>query len=153
MPVLETRALYRRKLIGEFGNSIRFKCSQLIRFMGFVLEVSMRVTGRGYLICFGHKTLPSVYVIAWRVLKNRIATKVNLHRREIMIGSVLCCFCGVKEEDLNNFFYCRISWMVWNICCAWLDISLLVLIHVHSHFLQFRLCNAPNSILLGMGDI
>ena len=59
------------------------------------------------------KALPSVQVTAWRVLENKIATKVNLNRRAIAVGSVFYCFCGVKEEELNNLsFDCRITWLV-----------------------------------------
>ena len=55
------------------------------------------------------KALSSTQVTTWRVLKNKLATKDNLHRCGIAVGSVFCCFCGVKEEELNHlFFYFRI---------------------------------------------
>jgi len=44
------------------------------------------------------KALPSAQVTAWKVLVNKLATKVNLFRRGIAIRSVLCCFCGLKDE-------------------------------------------------------
>jgi len=59
------------------------------------------------------KALHSAQVTTWRVLKNRITTKVELHRHGIVVESVLCCFCGAKEEEVRHlFFECRISWMV-----------------------------------------
>jgi len=43
------------------------------------------------------KALHAVQVLAWRVLE---ATKVNLARRWVVVDSIVCCFCGLKEEYL-----------------------------------------------------
>ena len=51
------------------------------------------------------KALPLAYVTAWMVLENKIVTKVNLFRRGIAIRSVLYCFCGLKEKELNHLFF------------------------------------------------
>jgi len=60
------------------------------------------------------KALPAAQVMAWRVLKNKIVTKVNLARHKVVVESIICCFCGLKEESINHlFFKCRISWLVW----------------------------------------
>jgi len=88
------------------------------------------------------------------VLKNKIVTKVNLLRRGIAVESALCCFCGVKDEEINHLFFdCRIAWLVWNLCYEWLSILLVAPCCSYSHFLQFRLCNALESVNLGMGSI
>ena len=39
------------------------------------------------------KALPSAHVTAWRVIQNKVASKVNLERGGIGIESNLCCFC------------------------------------------------------------
>jgi len=42
---------------------------------------------------------------------------------------------------------------VWNLCFAWLGILSIAPLHAYSHFLQFRLCNAPESVNLGVENI
>jgi len=54
---------------------------------------------------FRIKVLPSAQVTAWRVLENKLATKANLLRHRIWVGSVCGCFCGVSEEELNHMFF------------------------------------------------
>jgi len=88
------------------------------------------------------------------VLGNKIATKVNLLRRRVAVRNSLCSFCGEKEEEyFHLFFYCRLSSLTWNLCFAWLGITTVVPFHAFSHFLQFRLSNAPESVNLGLGNI
>jgi len=59
------------------------------------------------------KVVPSALVSTWRELENKIATRVNLERRGITVESLLCSFCGVKEETCCHlFFECRIAWPV-----------------------------------------
>ena len=56
------------------------------------------------------KALPLAHIIAWRVLENKIVTKVNLARREISVDSTVCCFCREKEEITNHLlFECRVA--------------------------------------------
>jgi len=100
------------------------------------------------------KALPSAQLTAWRVLGNKMATKVNLLRREVAVRNSLCSFCGEKEEEyFHLFFYCRLSWLTWNLCYAWLGITTVVPFHAFSHFLQFRSSNAPKPVNLGLGNI
>jgi len=59
------------------------------------------------------KALPSAHVTAWRVLSNKIATRVNLERRGVVVESLLCSSCGMEEEFCRHlFFECRIAWLV-----------------------------------------
>jgi len=64
------------------------------------------------------KALPSTHITAWKVLVNKIATKVNLvARRGIMVDIMVCCFCREKEETTSHLsFECRVVWLVWNLC-------------------------------------
>jgi len=56
------------------------------------------------------KALPSAHVTAWRVLENKLATKVNLERHEVELESILCYLCGVNELTTNHLFFgCRID--------------------------------------------
>ena len=56
------------------------------------------------------KALPATQVLAWRVLENKIATKVNLARRGVKIVVLVCCFCRLKEESTSHLLFdCRIA--------------------------------------------
>jgi len=70
------------------------------------------------------KALPTAQVLAWRVLENKIATKVNLARRGVMTDVLVCCFCRLKEESTSNLLFdCRIAWLTWVQCSVWLGVS------------------------------
>ncbi|XP_068477366.1 uncharacterized protein [Phaseolus vulgaris] len=58
-----------------------------------------------------YKALPSALFTAWRVVENRIASKVNLVRRGVAVENSLCCLCGEEEEEesCHLFFVCRMS--------------------------------------------
>ena len=87
--------------------------------------------------------LPSAQVTAWRVLINSIATKVNLERRGVLVDTNLCSFCRMAVESTKHiFFYCKIAWLVWNKCHAWLGIASVDHVDPTTHFLRFNLLNA-----------
>jgi len=55
------------------------------------------------------KALPSAHVTTWRVIENRVATKVYLERRGIKIENNICSLCGLSEESTNHLFFgCRV---------------------------------------------
>ncbi|KAL8552119.1 hypothetical protein ACS0TY_000978 [Phlomoides rotata] len=63
---------------------------------------------------------------AWRVLWDRLPTKVNLQRRNVISSNdnLKCVFCGDKDESGNHiFFECQFSYKVWMSCFNWLVIS------------------------------
>ena len=87
--------------------------------------------------------LPSSQVTAWRVLINSIATKVNLEKRGVLVYTNLCSFCRMAVESTKHmFFECRIAWLVWNQCYAWMEIASVDHVDPVSHFLHFNLLNA-----------
>lgn len=89
----------------------------------------------------------------WRMFHDRIQTKTNLRRRNILQADqdVLCCFCSEEEESLNHlFFTCRISSLLWNACNRWLGIVSAGAGDCRRHFLQFALpdlCGNRNDLL------
>jgi len=86
-------------------------------------------------------------VYAWRVSKNKIATRVNLEKRGITVESLLFCFCGVEEESCHHlFFECRIVWKIWSQCFAWLEVSFVSHNEPILNFHQFRMCNASATV-------
>jgi len=82
------------------------------------------------------KVLPVAQVLAWRVLENKIATKVNLVRRGVVVDNIICCLCRVQEESTNNLFFgFKTSWLVWNQCLSWLGLVSAVPIDAFSNFI------------------
>jgi len=51
------------------------------------------------------KVVPSTLVSAWRVMKNKITTRVNFERCGITIESLMYSFCGVDEESCRHLFF------------------------------------------------
>jgi len=90
------------------------------------------------------KALPSVHVTAWSVLKNKLATKVNLERREVELESILCCLWGTNEGTTSHLFFgCIIVWLV----------SSIVPQTSVSYFLQFNIHEAPTFVNLILGNV
>ena len=51
------------------------------------------------------KALASAHVTTWRVIENKIASKVNPERRGVVVESNLCCLCRVLGESTSHFFF------------------------------------------------
>ena len=43
------------------------------------------------------KILAKVSIFAWRLIRDRLPTKTNLRRRQVLINDALCPFCRNKE--------------------------------------------------------
>ena len=44
-------------------------------------------------------------VFAWRLIRDRLPTKTNLRRRQVMLTDSLCPFCRNKEEEATHLFF------------------------------------------------
>jgi len=98
--------------------------------------------------------LPSAQFTTWRVLLNSITSKDNLERQGVAIVSNLCCFCKVEVESTRHlFFECRVTWLVWNKCYAWLGLTSIDHRNPVSHFSHFKLINVPNQVNVVWGSI
>jgi len=51
------------------------------------------------------KAVPSTLFTSWTVMKNKIATRVNLERRGVLVESSSCCLCGKEEESYRHLFF------------------------------------------------
>jgi len=68
------------------------------------------------------KAPPKVLLTAWRVLHDRIPTRVNLYRRGVPVISPLCPFCSLSEESSQHLFLdCAFAQQVWSRCYRWLE--------------------------------
>ena len=89
------------------------------------------------------KAFPNVIVTAWRVLLDRIPTRVSLSRRWVMMESTLCAMCQLKEESCQHIFLeCKYAHWVWSLCFKWIGISSIQQNDLNLHFMSFYLSNA-----------
>ncbi|XP_068497961.1 uncharacterized protein [Phaseolus vulgaris] len=93
------------------------------------------------------KALPSALFTTWRVIENKVATRVNLERCGVVIENPLCCLCGMVEESFSHLFsVCDFAWRVWYICFKWLGVSFVIHKDPLANFLQFRLSQTSDSV-------
>ena len=79
-------------------------------------------------------------LMAWRVLENKLATRVNLSRRGVQLESLRCVLCGKEEESGSHLFFgCSFAWRVWCLCYRWLGVLFVSHIEPKFNFDQFRL--------------
>ena len=74
------------------------------------------------------KVLTNALSLAWRILKGKIPTRVNLSRSGVSLPSLLCPLCNQLEESTKHLFMeCVIAYQVW------LMVSRCVGIHTAYH--------------------
>ena len=62
-------------------------------------------------------------VFAWRLIRDRLPTKLNLSRRQVMVNDLMCPFCGrVEEEAAHLFFNCNNILPLWWESLSWVDL-------------------------------
>jgi len=88
--------------------------------------------------------VPTKYaVFALRLLRNRLPTKINLHRRQIEVMDRSCPFCRNMEEDAGHlFFHYRKIIPIWWESLSWVNISAAFSNDPKQHFLQHGLIMA-----------
>jgi hypothetical protein len=67
--------------------------------------------------------------LVWMVLHDRIPSRQNLVRRQIIAitGDHRCVFCGESMESVSHLFlYCRIITGVWNRIFVWLGLNFML---------------------------
>jgi len=50
------------------------------------------------------KALPSAQSFAWKLVKNKVTTKVNLDERGVKLANMLCVMCGKEGESITHLF-------------------------------------------------
>ena len=82
-----------------------------------------------------------VVVFAWRLFRNRLPTKDNLFRRNVLDNNSCMCVsgCGSQESANHLFLHCSFFGSVWNDILHWVGISMVTPFEVSDHFTQFIL--------------
>jgi len=79
-----------------------------------------------------HKDVPlKVVLFAWRMFRDRLPTKNNLHRRMCVSG------CGSTETSNHLFLHCNIFGSIWHFINRWSGTSAAAPFYVSDHFNQF----------------
>jgi len=89
---------------------------------------------------FWHKDVPlKVVLFAWRLFRDRLSTKDNLFRRQIIDVDAQSCSggCGVIETSTHLFFHCNLFSSVWNHIFLWLGVVTAMPHDVTGHFNHF----------------
>ena len=61
---------------------------------------------------------------AWRLIRDRLSTKLNLRRRNVEINDLFCPLCKNNEEDAAHlFFNCSKTLPIWWKSLSWVNIS------------------------------
>ena len=76
-------------------------------------------------------------VFAWRLLRDRLSTKINLHRRQVEVIDRSCPFCrSSKKEAGHLFFHCSRIIPIWWESLSWVNNSGVFSQDPRQHFLQ-----------------
>ncbi|GAU45519.1 hypothetical protein TSUD_186760 [Trifolium subterraneum] len=87
-----------------------------------------------------HPQVPlKVSIFAWRLLRDRLPTKVNLVTRGILsLADGLCVpGCGAAESAQHLFLSCSTFGSIWASVRSWIDITSADPTSLHDHFVQF----------------
>jgi len=87
-----------------------------------------------------HKQVPlKVSILAWRLLRDRLPTKNNLFRRDIIQSAALMCVvgCGYEESASHLFLHCDSFGSIWQHIRNWLGVSGVETYNIGDHFIQF----------------
>ena len=83
------------------------------------------------------KVPSKVAFFTWRLIRDRLPTKINLRRRNVDIHDPTCPFCKNKEEDAAHlFFSCNKIIPLWWESSSWTNISAPLPQNPRMHFLQ-----------------
>ena len=83
------------------------------------------------------KIPPKAAVFAWRLIKDRLPTKLNLSRRQVVLSDTMCPFCCNHEEDAAHlFFNCSKTLPLWWESLSWIGVVTALPQNPRDHFLQ-----------------
>jgi len=77
-------------------------------------------------------------VFAWRLIRDRLPTKTNLRRRQVMVHDMLCPFCKNNEKGAAHlFFNCTKTLPLWWESMSWANLKTAMPQNPRHHFLQY----------------
>ena len=88
-----------------------------------------------------HKDVPlKVLLFMWRLLRDWLPTKNNLHRRRVLDFDDQFCVggCGSAKTSTHLFLHCMHFSLVWNHILQWLGVVTVLPNDITGHFNQFQ---------------
>jgi len=81
----------------------------------------------------------NVNIFVWRLFLNRLATKDNLLRRNVLEANNVVCstLCGREEDRDHLFFQCDHYGRLWLLISNWIDIVTVLPGDLYTHANQF----------------
>jgi len=77
-------------------------------------------------------------VFGWRVLMDRMSSRMNLARRGINIQCNIGPLCMKEEETIQHLLmYCEVSQRVWDKCDRWVGLTTVRNNDIINHFRNF----------------
>ena len=87
-----------------------------------------------------HKQVPlKVSIVALRLLKDRLPTRNNILRRDIVQAAGATCVagCGLEDSAAHFFIHCDVFGSLWQQIRAWIGVAGVDPFSITEHFLQF----------------
>jgi len=93
-------------------------------------------------------------VCGWRAILDKLLTRDNLEKRQILLLSSQCPLCNSTKETVQHIlFECVVAQKIWDNCDRWISIHSIRPNFAASHFMSFNLIwygKKVNSVWRGM---
>ncbi|GJW07652.1 RNA-directed DNA polymerase, eukaryota, reverse transcriptase zinc-binding domain protein [Tanacetum coccineum] len=88
-----------------------------------------------------------VNVFIWRLLLNKLPSRVNLDRKGIDVGSILCPICMDDVKTVNHiFFSCNMAKDLWALFANWWELDIPVCANISEWFKWIDALHISNKI-------
>lgn len=96
-------------------------------YLIFNLDLVVRPDLKENLYSLWNTKVPSkVLIFGWRLLLNRLSSKMELVKPKIIYGehNLVCPLCFIYMDDINHLFCaCKVNKLVYDRMCFWLAID------------------------------
>jgi len=105
-----------------------------------LISLNVEIDDRSNHILWLKQILLKVNIFIWYLFLNRLATKMNMFRRNILDYNDSFCLtaCGLVEDYDHLFFSCAFYGQLWLLISGWLSISTTLQCSLFEHFLPFE---------------
>jgi len=79
-------------------------------------------------------------MLAWKILKGNVPTRVSLSRKGLSLPSLMCPLCNQADETIYHLFVeCNIAYLVWSMVSRWMGLQGTYHNDLKHHLVQFYL--------------
>ncbi|GJZ59364.1 RNA-directed DNA polymerase, eukaryota, reverse transcriptase zinc-binding domain protein [Tanacetum coccineum] len=106
---------------------------------------------------WNHSIPTKANVFIWRLMLNKLPSRVNLDRKGIDVGSILCPIFQVDVETINHiFFSCDMAMDLWDKLARWWELDIPVCANIWEWFEwlgSLHVSNKLKLVLEGVGGL